>query len=87
MIPKPKTLGELLNSDPKKTVHYKEKAKKALKDNQNLNLEKDYDFYLKDFTRFSEGLFDPEDNIFVERRKAMEAERIARAQPVRVKQT
>ena len=76
-----------MNADPKKTVQFKEMGKKALKENQNLNLEQDYDLYLKDFTRFSEGLFDPDDNIFVERRKAMEAERVARAQPTRLKAT
>ena len=45
----PKTLAELLNSDPKNKVHYKEVAKKALKDNDNLSLD-EYDMHLKDFT-------------------------------------
>jgi hypothetical protein len=81
-LPMPKTLAELINTDPKIKVIYKEKAKKALKDNENLSLE-EYDMYLKDFTQYAENLFDPEENIFVERRKEMSAERNANFTSVR----
>ena len=73
-IPMPKTLKELINSDPKQQISYKQTAKSALKENDNLNLDQ-HDKYLPDFTHFAENLFDPEENIFVERKKALDAER------------
>ena len=47
-----------------------ERANKALKENQNLDLD-NYKTHIKEFSKFSEEIFDPHENIFVDRKKEM----------------
>lgn len=51
-----------------------ERALKALKENDNLNLQ-NYKLHLKDFQMYSEDIFDPDENIFVDRKKQLYKER------------
>ena len=45
-----------------------ERAHQAMRQNNNLDLVH-YDQYLKEFQSYSENLFDPSENIFVDRKK------------------